>query len=516
MKLQYEKDLEFYQKALDFSKKGITEVNSMEDFRKQLGDVKWRSKEQQTKYYSNFMSFRFRGKRVIEISIKSPKEIYDFIYKNMSDDDLIFNFVCFLRLYNIQSNKRSVVLTFNQISKIMGINPKYIYFKPYTYLPDDERSAAIRLENDIRAHLENYPKCKTIFKEINKSRKEQIVEAMKTSDTISFLKDPEEKEVYSTCFYPKTLSELGKAYDDENQSSFEPIDLTLSVIKNFYEHTGKSVTTKFLRVLLVLQRSGVIDLQVVKMGIKKNPDGTITERLLTNEEKGIYMDLKLQLAKEKVGYDNVKGKKDLERVAEFIKNPPFYFSTELQKRVPEYFPYDKIINVNFITFSKFGIEMLNDQYTSLLESESIQPKIIKRTKNGMKALKEQTLNNYDKRNAKRKDGISPNEDKLYRILTDKAFTVNLDNFSNALDMEWVEDLNYIPYYWFYLGNKSINLINTFESSENTIPASAEGIINKKLKEKIDSLADNETISEEDLTKIFEQANEESIIENLIY
>ena len=59
------------------------------------------------------MSFRFRGKRVIEISIKSPKEIYDFIYKNMSDDDLIFNFVCFLRLYNIQSNKRSVVLTFN-------------------------------------------------------------------------------------------------------------------------------------------------------------------------------------------------------------------------------------------------------------------------------------------------------------------------------------------------------------------------------------------------------------------
>ena len=103
MQLQYEKDLEFFRKALEFADKGITEVNSVEDFKRQLGDKKRGNREEQLKYYSSFFDFNVRGSKIINIKLKLPEDIFSFIYKNMTDDDIIFNVVCFLRMYAMYS-----------------------------------------------------------------------------------------------------------------------------------------------------------------------------------------------------------------------------------------------------------------------------------------------------------------------------------------------------------------------------------------------------------------------------
>ena len=521
MQLQYEKDLEFFRKALEFADKGITEVNSVEDFKRQLGDKKRGNREEQLKYYSSFFDFNVRGTKITNIKLKLPEDIFSFIYKNMTDDDIIFNVVCFLRMYAMYSGRHTVVLSLNQLSRLSGINPNYIYFKPYSHFPVDEKVSANKLENDIRNHIDKYSRCKTIQKEIIQNRKDQVNQAMDNVDNLSKIKDSFDREITAKYTYSKTVEDLGKAYDDENQTVFEPIDLTLAVVRNFYNHTGRSVTTKFLRVLLVLQRSGIIDLQVVKLGVKKNPDGTITQKLLTNEEKSAYMDLKLKLAKKAIGLDEIKSKKDLESISELFYTPPYWLEMEIARELPNHLPYDKIVSTNLITFSKFGVDMLNEQYTSVLQAESTQSRIIRRTKNSMRALKEQTLSNFEdrkteRRKNKKKKSISPDEEKLYRILTNQTFTVNLQDFDNGITDEWIENIYYIPQYWLFLTKRSNMLITDYESTENAIPASTEGIINKKLKEKIDSLADNDVISEEEVEKLFEQAYEESIWDCLIF
>ena len=94
--------------------------------------------------------------------------------------------------------------------------------------------------------------------------------------------------------------------------------------------------------------------------------------------------------------------------------------------------------------------------------------------------------------------------------------MNLQDFDNGITDEWIENIYYIPQYWLFLTKRSNMLITDYESTENAIPASTEGIINKKLKEKIDSLADNDVISEEEVEKLFEQAYEESIWDCLIF
>lgn len=439
----------------------------------------------------------------------------------MTDDDIIFNVVCFLRMYAMYSGRHTVVLSLNQLSRLSGINPNYIYFKPYSHFPVDEKVSANKLENDIRNHIEKYPKCTNISKQITKNRKQQVTEAMDNADNLSKIKDPLDREITAKYTYSKTVGDLGKAYDDENQTIFEPIDLTLAVVRNFYSHTGRSVTTKFLRVLLVLQRSGIIDLQIVKLGVKKNPDGTVIQKILTNEEKSTYMDLKLKLAKKAIGLDEIKSKKDLEKVSELFSNSPYWFEVELSKELPNHLPYDKIVSTNLITFSKFGVDMLNEQYTSVLQAESTQSRIIKRTKDSMRALKQQTLNNFENRTPKRNPSDKKNkkaidEEKLYRILTNQTFTVNLQDFDNGITDEWIENIYYIPQYWLFLTKRSNMLITDYESTENAIPASTEGIINKKLKEKIDSLADNDVISEEEVERLFEQAYEESIWDCFIF
>ena len=80
----------------------------------------------------------------------------------MTDDDIIFNVVCFLRMYAMYSGRHTVVLSLNQLSRLSGINPNYIYFKPYTHFPVDEKVSANKLENDIRNHIDKYSRCKTI------------------------------------------------------------------------------------------------------------------------------------------------------------------------------------------------------------------------------------------------------------------------------------------------------------------------------------------------------------------
>ena len=493
MKLQFEKDLDFYQKVLDFQLTGVKEVDNFNEFRSKLKDKDWKNHTKQLEYYSNFMDFTREGNRFTHITPKSPEEVYSYIYKNLTDDDIIYNMVCFFDMYHTQEQKVDVVLSTNQLLRIMGINPNYIYFKPYSHFPEDYKISASKVESDIRANPQDYPHSKNLVRKINDNRQKQIKEVIEKIDKKkSYNRDSNE------------LSEIGKEYET-NSYNFTPTKNVTKAVENFYEHTGRSITTKILRVLLILQRSNIINLRVIREGLIFHEDGTIEKRLLTPDEESIYMDLKFKEASNFIGkrYSN---RDFLQEVGEFLSQPPFWFSKKIEEKVPEVLPFDKIINVNYVIFGKYGVNLLKDEYHNQFKREFTQKKIIDRANNTLKDLKRKTLNNYKKREESK--STSSEERKVYEGLTNKTFTLNLQDFENALEIEWVDDLDYIPQYWYDIGKQSSRLLDIYNNSSYTSPKNQEEILIEKIKEQVQSLSEKQEITEEDINNLFDSVKRE--------
>ena len=465
MKLQFEKDLDFYQKVLDFQETGVKEVNSFNEFRLKLKDKDWKNHTKQLEYYSNFMDFVREGNRFTHITPKPPEEVYSYIYKNLTDDDIIYNMVCFFDMYHTQEQKVEVVLSTNQLLRIMGINPNYIYFKPYSHFPEDYKISASKVESDIRANPQDYPHSKNLVRKINDNRQKQIKEVIEKID----------KE---------------KSYDRNS---------------NELSETGRSITTKILRVLLILQRSNIINLRVVRQGLIFHNDGSVEKRLLTPDEESAYMDLKFKEASNFIGkrYSN---KDFLQEVGEFLRQPPFWFSKKIEEKVPEILPYDKIININYVIFGKYGVNLLKDEYHNQFKKEFTQKKIIDRANNTLKDLKRKTLDNYKKREKSKPS--SSEERKVYEGLTNKSFALNLQDFENALEKDWVDDLDYIPQYWYDIGKQSARLLNIYNNSSCTSPKNQEEILIEKIKEQVQTLSEKQEITEEDINNLFDSVKRE--------